>query len=343
MRRTALCLIMAAAAYKPLPGQTADQLLTQARQAFQNIDFEQAARLFTRVLDAAVGATAAQRDTAQLYLGVSYEYAGQRANALSAFRALVRSSPCTPSPEQYGAGVTAAYVEAQGGVFATGVCEIRRQEVTRETGVTFQVTTTRPAVVRALLLDSAGRSVADLGEVDATGAASLRWTALPDPSELPASPTRHQLVIRARATQGTETDERAFRVTVYAPPADTADHPPAPNPTEFRPEQRPLGPALGDFGKAVAVGAAAVLASSVIADKSLAGETGKALVVGGAISFAGFVALVKGSNQRNLSENIQFNAELRRAWETKRDSVAAVNRDRRTNRRIVIEPAAERP
>ncbi|HXV87116.1 MAG TPA: hypothetical protein VD793_10470, partial [Gemmatimonadales bacterium] len=314
----------------------------QARRAFENIDFEQAARLFTRVLDVAAGATAAERDTAQLYLGVSYEYAGQRVNAVSAFRALVRSSPCAATPEQFGAGVTAAYVEAQGGIFAVGPCDLERQEATPESGAVFRVAATRPALLRVLLLDSAGRTAADFGEVAAAGVAQRRWPNLPDATALPVGRARYQLLFRARAAQGTESDERSFPVEVVVPAADTVGHPPAPAPGDYRPEQRSVGPAVGDFGKALAVGGAAVAASVLLAPSSLGGETGKAVMVGGAITFAGFVAFVKGSGERDLSENRQFNAQLLRAWEVRRDSVSAVNRGLLRNRPIIIEPVGGR-
>ncbi|MBI3983246.1 MAG: hypothetical protein HY337_10050 [Gemmatimonadetes bacterium] len=342
MKRGAFVLLVTALTPHVAHAQGAEQLLAQARQAFENIDFEQAARLFTRVLDVASGATASQRDTAQLYLGVSYEYAGQRANAVSALRSLIRSSPCTPTPEQFGSGVTAAFIEAQGGVFAVGACDVPRQEATRETGAVFRIAATRPAFVRALLADSAGRTVADLGEVDAAGVTLLRWTDLPDPSGLPQQPARHQLIIRGRAAQGTETDERSVAITLSALPADTLVSPPAPATADFRPEQRPMGPALGDLGKGIAVGVAAVAASSALAYKTLQGETVKAVAVGGAISLAGFAAFVSGSGQRTIVENRDYNAALRLGWEARRDSVVAVNRERRANRPIVIEPVETR-
>ena len=326
----------------PLSAQAAEQLLTQGRQAFENLDFEQAARLLTRVLDVAAGATTAQRDTAQLYLGVSYEYAGQRANAVSAFRAFIRSSPCAATPEQYGAGVAAAYVEAQGGLFAAAVCEVRQQEVTRETGLVLRVAATRPAFVRALMLDGQGRSVADLGEVEVTGVTTARWRELPDPAAFPAEPSRFQLLIRSRAVQGPETDERTVPVEVHAPLADTLVHPSAPAATDYRPERRPVGPALGDLGKGVAIGVGVVAASTALASKSLAGESTKALAVGGAISFAGLAAFITGLGKRDIPENRTFNAELQRTWEAQRDSVAMTNRARRSNRPILIGPPGER-
>lgn len=322
--------------------QAAEQLLTQGRQAFDNLDFEQAARLFTRVLDVASGATSSERDTAQLYLGVSYEYAGQRSNAVSAFRALIRTNPCLPTPEQYGAGVTAAYVEAQGGVFAVGPCELRRQEATRETGAVFRIAATRPAFVRALLADSTGRPLADLGEVEASGIAQLRWSDLPDPSALPPQRARYQLVLRARAAQGGETDERVLPIMLSVPSVDTTPLPPPPGARDFRPEQRSIAPAVGDLAKGLGVGIVAVAASSVLAYQTLGSETTKAIGVGGVISVAGFVAFITGSGRRTIEENREYNAALRRAWESQRDSIVATNQSRRANRPIVIEPGEVR-
>ncbi len=342
MTRAAALAWILALAPATAGAQAAEQLLAQGRRAFDNLDFEQAARLFTRVLDVAAGATASQRDTAQLYLGVSYEYAGQRPNAVSAFRALVRSGPCVPTPEQYGAGVAAAFIEAQGGVFAVGPCELRRQEATRETGVVFRIAATRPALVRALLADSTSRTVADLGEVEASGVTTLRWLDLPNPSDLPQNPTRHQLVLRARATQGGETDERVIPIMLSVPAVDTLTLPPPPAATDFRPEQRPLGPALGDLGKGLGVAAATVAAASVLAYQSLEGEAVKAMGVGGVIGLAGFVAFVTGSGRRTIAENRDYNAALTRAWESRRDSVTTVNRSLRASRPIVIEPMERR-
>lgn len=327
---------------RPLGAQTAEQLLTQAREAFENLDFERAAQLFTQVLDVSSGAAEAQRDTAQLYLGVSYEFAGQRANAVSAFRSLVRSNPCAPTPSQFGASVTAAFVEARGSVFAVGVCEIPLQRLARGDTAAFRVAVTQRALVRAVLQDSAGGTVADLGEQEALGISQLRWSQLPDPTTFGTLPVRYSLLVQARAQRGTEIAERSVPILIHAPPADTVAHPPEPPDSAFRPERRPAGPIAADLVKGLGVGAATAIASAAFAHGSLKGEAGKGLAVGVAVSLGGFVSFLVGNGRRDLPENRAHNLQLRGRWTAARDSAIAVNRERLSRRPLVVGPAEPR-
>lgn len=341
MRTTVAVLLVTGGLAGSLIAQTASERLIQARSAFDNLDFEEAARLYTLVLDITSGATEAERDTAQLYLGVAYEYAGQRANALSAFRAFVRDNPCATTPQEFGAGVTASFVEARGGVFAVGLCELMRQELTAGAGAVFRIAATRPAIVRVLLRDSGGETVADLGEQQAAGMSQVRWATAPDLTRFSVQPARYDLIIRARAQQGGETDERLVGVLVRATPVDTAPHPlPLPD-SLFRPEQRPAGAALGDLAKGVGFGVAIAAASTALAYKSLKGESGKGLAVGAAVSVAGVIAFASGTARRDIVENRAYNQELSRRWAVQRDSVVSANRRRLLERTIVIEPVVE--
>lgn len=324
-----------------LRAQTAEQLLTQARRAFENLDFEQAARLYTRMLDPATGAALAQRDTAQLYLGVSYQYASQPANAVSAFRTLLRSNPCVSSPEAFGAGVTAAFVEARGQVFAAGLCGLGRQELAPGDTAVFSMAATRPAAVRVLLQDSVGQTAVDFGERPVAGISPVRWSPLPSAARFGGRPARYLIVVRARALEGTETDERVVPVLVSAPNVDTVPHPPPILPSAFRPERRPAGPALGDLAKGLGFALAIAGASSALTYSSLKGETGKAVAVGGGVGLAGTLAFGIGNSRRDIPENRTYNADLRRRWESAQDSVVTLNRQRLASRRVVIEPRPE--
>lgn len=336
-------IALALALFLPLAlhAQTPAELLNQARQAFDNLEFEQAARWYTRALDISAGATGAERDTAQLYLAVSYEYAGQRPNALSAFRALVRDRPCAQTPEQFGAGVTSAFVEARAGVFAAGLCEMRRQQLAPGSTAAFRVAATRPAMVRMLLRDSAGQTVADFGEQPVAGIAQVQWRNLPDPGRFGERPARYELVVRARAQQGAETDERFVLLLAHAPAVDTLPHPPPIADSAFRPELTSMGPVVGDFAKGLGIAVALAATTAALSYQTLKGETGKALAVGGAISFASVVGLATGSRKREIPGSRAHNAELRRAWEASRDSVMATNRQRLLSRPLVLEPVPE--
>lgn len=321
--------------------QTAGQLLVQARSAFENLDFEQAARLYTRVLDPAARATIAQRDSAQLYLAVSYQYGGQRENALSAFRTFIRGTPCAPTPDQFGASVTAVFVEARSELFAASLCGLATQRLARGDTAAFRVVVTQPAAVRLLLQDSSGRTVADLGEHQVEGLSVVYW-AVGDPGRYPAHPTRHVLVIEGRARQGTATDRRTAEVSLQVPPVDTIATPPPPDRRQFLPERRTKGPALGDLGKGLLMGSG-VAAAGALAYGSLKGELKKAVIVGGVVSVTGFAAFIKGTSRLGIPENVERNRRLEAQWRVRRDSVAAENRTRVAGRVLVIAPVEGGP
>ncbi len=336
-----LLLHLSLAVPASLYAQTVEELLSRASDAFENLDFEDAAQLYTRVLDAASGATLAQRDSAQLYLGVSYEFAGQRANAVSVFRVLVRNSPCAPAPEVFGASVTAAFVEARGEVFAVGLCEVRAQQLAPGDAATFRIAVTRPALVQAFLQDSTGQIVTDFGEQATDGISTVQWTDIPDPALFGEHAKPYTLVVHARERQGAQTDQKSLPISVYAPPADTLAHPPPLADSVFLAESRTTAPAVRDLAKGLLVGAG-IAASSALAYRSLEGESGKALAVAGAVSFAGIVAFIKGRSGREITGNKAHNTALKNQWAARRDSVVAENRSRIAARQLIIKPLGER-
>jgi hypothetical protein len=343
MRRLALLLFAAALVPLPAQAQTAEQLLVQARSAFDNLDFEAAARLYLRALDISVSPTREQRDTAQLYLGVSYEYAGQRVNSTSAFRVFIRDNPCAPTPEVFGPGVTQAYVEARSGLFAAGLCALVPQRLATGDTAVFRVAATRAVLVRLLLRDAAGAVVLDFGDRTATGVQDVRWTLGASPSAFGAEPRDMTLVMEARERDGGATDQRTYPVRVHAPSVDTLAHPLAPSQSLLRPERRPMGAATGDLVKGLAFGAGAAVAATTLAHKSLGGETVKAAAIGGTMSLVGVIGFFKASAGRDIPENRAFNEGLRRTWRAAADSVMAENRRRLATQVLIIEPSDGRP
>jgi hypothetical protein len=325
----------------PARAQTPDSLLAQARAAFDNLDFEQAARLYTRVLELGVGATRPQRDTAQLYLGASFEFAGQRVNALAAFRTFIRASPCAPTPQVFGGNVVTAFIEARLQVFAAAVCTLREQRLAAGDSLTLRVVATRPAVVEVALQDGAGRVLGTLGQAPLEeGFAEVRLGPVPDPATFGPEPARYTLLLRAREREGAESDQRLVPVTLRAPPPDTLAHPLPPADSLFRPEVRTTG-AAADLGKTLLVAVAAVAIPTTVGHRSLRGDTPKAAVVAGAISLTGVVAFARGQARRDIPENRAYNEELRQRWQRELDEARAENRRRLDARRLVIAPASE--
>ena len=320
-----------------LGAQTADELLRQASAAFENLEFEAAATLYARVLNVGAGATRMQRDTAQLYLGVSYEFAGQRNNTLSSFRALITDDPCAPTPEDFGGSVRAAFVEAMSQVFAASFCEFFALRLAPGDAAEFSLAVTRPASVRVLLTDSSGVEIADLGEQNADGVSLVRWSTIPDLSRFPADPTPYDLVIDARERQGSGTDRRSIQVAVHVPHVDTVPHPLPLADSVFRPETRSVGQAWSDLAKGLFFGAGTAAAAFGLSYTTLGGEVGKAAAIGGVISLAGVIAFVNGSTGRTIHENVDHNVRLRRQWQDNLIRVIAENETRRAGRVLVFE------
>ena len=339
-RRVLLLLTMllaSALAPASLNAQTAEELLTQARTAFENLEFEAAARLYARVLNVGAGATRAQRDTAQLYLGVSYEFAGQRDNTLSAFRALIRDNPCASTPEDFGGSVRAAFIEAMSQIFAASFCGFFSLRLAPSDTAEFTLAVTRPATVRVLLLDSSGAAAADFGEQDADGVSLVRWSTIPELSRFPSDTTRYDLVIDARERQGTGTDRRSIPVAVHVPGADTIPHPHPLADSLFRPERRPASRAWTDLAGGLLIGAGTAAAAAGLSYTDLGGEVRKAVVVGGTISVAGAIAFVRGITGRTMPENVSYNAQLRQEWQDSLALVVTANESRRLGQVLVIE------
>jgi uncharacterized protein YdbL (DUF1318 family) len=195
-------------------------------------------------------------------------------------------------------------------------------------------------MVRVSLRDSTGATVADLGEQAVDGITVVEWPVIPKPESFPTEPTSHVLVIEARERQGAATDSRSAPVIVYAPFPDTLPHPPPLSDTVFLPEKGPLGPALGDLGKGLLVGAGTAVIATTIAHSSLKGESGRALTIGGVISLVGVVGFLKGSSIE-LHENVEHNRQLRQQWLARRTEVTRENRARIAARQLVIAPGRE--
>ncbi len=317
------------------------QILRDAQEAFQNLEFETAARFYNLVLSAGANATRVQRDTAQLYLGVSYEYASQRDDALSAFRAFVRANPCTPAPQAFGASVSEAFNQARGDVMAVGLCSFDEQRIATGETLSLNVAVTRTSSVSIVLRDLDGETVSQMMMPELNeGVSPVAWTGQLDPDAFSVRPTEYALVLTARDRNRTATGSDSVPVLIHVTPVDTLRHPMPLNEADFLLEERPMSAAYGDLGKGLFIGAG-VAAASLLSYSSLSGELGKAVAIGGAVSVAGIVALVKGSSNRTISEAQQQNESLRTEWEVRRDSVANVNRDRLASRQLVIAPTGE--
>ncbi len=344
MMRRCLCLpfLVCVVAPSPVRAQTADELVRQAQAAFQNLEFEEAARLFTRVLDAASGATPLQRDSAQIYLGVSYEYAGQRDNALSTFRAFIGNNACAQSPEMFGAGVTSAFLEAKSQVFAVGLCQLQAQTLLAGEAARFQLTMTRPATISATLQDSTGQTVAQLGVTAGDVTAMLEWTPVDTTGFLSREPRPFTLVVRAREQQGAGEYQRAVPLTIYSPQPDTLEHSVTPPDSLLRPEMRSNAGAVGDMLKGLLFGVGAAAIGTSLAYESLGGETTKAIAVGAAISLTGIISFIKGSSNLVIQENRNYNFQLSETWRAQSDSIAALNQETIRGRRVIIEPVEGR-
>jgi hypothetical protein len=322
--------------------QTAGELLRDAQTAFENLEFERAAELYLLVLSAGAGANRAQRDTAQLYLGVAYEYSDQRQNALATFRTLVRSNPCAPVPQEFGASVARLIGEARRGIVAVGLCDFREQRLAAGDSVSLTIALTRPSVVLVLLQGPSGSTVAQIGQNLPEGTSELRWAPQLDPTRYAERPTPLSLILRARDESGTATAQDSVAVLVRAYPVDTLSHPAPLREADLLPEQRSMNAAIGDLGKGLFFGVG-IAATSLLTYSSLRGEYVKALSVGGAVSLAGIVALAKGSSNRGIPENRLHNETVRSAWAASRDSVVTINRSRLAARELVLEPVGGRP
>lgn len=353
MRRSAvLGVLLALAAGLAPPRSAAAQdttaaLLRRARDYYEGLDLERALPLLRQVVAPhwSFEITAAQRVEAYTYLAAALVLVGERDSAVSYFAAALTRDPFTDlDPRQFTPAQIAAFAAARPRVFAVAVRPVAatRADVRTER-IPFTVTTTHTAALQVLLEPlEAGAPAFPIFQGENQGVREVAWDGL-TPGGHVAAPGRYALVAVGRSglLAGTDSTRVFFQVArdVVVALEDTL---PSPRGRVLLPEREPLTHARRELLKGVAVAAAAILVSRVLANKDLGGgQRGGATLIAGAAAAtgaAGFVVLSR--RRRNIPENVQANLAREVERRAANDAIRRRNADRLAQTILVITPVA---
>jgi tetratricopeptide (TPR) repeat protein len=334
-------LVMAVALAVLVPGVLAAQenaTLQQARQAYENLEYERATTLAQQALRE--GLTTAEAITAWEITAYSNANMGNQDQAIAAFVELIYLDPTRePDAEQIAPRILNAWTTALGSVLVVREVNIEEREFVAGEGrvrIDFLVSRSSRATIRIVgegyeqTLDEF--LVARQGVVD--------WDALGADGQ-PVLAGDYEVVVEA--TELGNTDVRSQGFAVRHAPVDTVPHLTRlpgfdPLPEEESPPRdwKPFGVAL--LSTVVGGGVAMALESGDLE----AGSRREVLSVSAAVLLAGFGLSLKPPDPRPVPANIQYNALLRQQIVQRNQEIATENAARRRQVLLTITPTTTR-
>jgi hypothetical protein len=330
MRWLMLCLGLAAAT----PGTAIAQAdaaaeLRRAEEALAAARTEDAITILTRLAEeSAPRVSSLLRQRADLLLGSAYVSLGQADSAQRWFAALVRQDPLFEVDTlAFNPNVVSAFTTARSSTPAVRIV-VPSDTVIRPDGGALPVTigVGRSGDVTVSLRSGARDSSVKVTQVSRASSLALSLM-VADSMALEAGD--YLLVATYRSQEG-DSATSTQALTIEHIPADTVLPPRPLEDQDLRPESRQGGPVIGSLIKGVLFGAAAVGVPALLASSELHASTGTpALVIGGSLTIAGLVGVFAGRAQIPITENIEYNARLRRDWEEQHRQALALNDHRR--------------
>ncbi|HEX9729085.1 MAG TPA: hypothetical protein VGA37_11320 [Gemmatimonadales bacterium] len=325
----------------PASAQTAETLITSGVQAYENLDFDAAARLLRRAFAVPSGdsLTTAMRAQGLVYLGASEIFRGNSDTAQAVFGRLVRLDPRhridqfvfppevatvfetvrrrtiatvveVPSSTSFSIGAAGLHVRVYSSSVHTLSAEVLRRDGT---------------LVRTLYAGPIGDSLMVDWDGRANGGAIV-------------PPGRYLLSTASLDANGTVA--RAVRVPLDVEVAreDTLPLPDPPADSLLLPERRMGGPGIEALAGGVVLGAAVIgLSSALVPASELA--IGR-YTVGLSIGIAGIFGFLQQRPGRPLVANIEANDRLRARWRAERLAIERENAGRLSNVAFTIRAAA---
>jgi len=349
-RHAAFIALSAGLLLAPWPGhaQSAQGVLAAAIRSYQSLDLDDAAGLLTRALtfQGSDALSRQNRSRALMYLAATELLRDHRDSAFAVSRRLASYEPrYRPSDLDFPPRTIALYDSARRvtpAVFAAAPADtaLRAGEMllVRLFGSTYHQ-------IQAALMRESGTPLRILYAGPITDSLDVRWDGR-DSSGATVPNGEYRIAVESRDAGGRLVRSLRLPLSISRIVSDTLPSPQALASAAFLPERRPVGPALGAFAPAVAVGAAVLLLPNAVAGSESNGSSKGRLVVGATATLAGIYALFRRHPGDAIPENVARNQVMRVGWRAAADSVARANIARRRDVRLRVragEPVVQGP
>jgi hypothetical protein len=322
----------------PLAAQATDPM-TGALRAYQDLDYDNAARLLRQALaDPSLPDTT--RMNALMHLGATELFREQRDSAAAAFRRLVLFEPrYQPDQLRFPPEVSSLFQATRLGTIAVAV-QVPVQSRISATGDRLPIRLYATAVheVSVVITPASGnsRTVYSGGIGDSL---EVLWDGR-DGQGTPADSGPAVLVVTSRNQAGRPSRQVTVPLTISRPAVDTMPTPMLPADSLRRPETRPGSSGTTALLTGLGAGVTAALLPSLISG----GESGLSAryMVTGALSVTGIVALVRARRPQPIPENIAWNRQLQLNWEREAERVRGENEVLRRQPPIIVSSGVAR-
>ena len=320
--------------------------MTGAIRAYQDLDFDTAARLLRRALTPPLvsGLGDAERARALAYLGAAEHYRQRQDSAIAVFRRLVLLAPRhRPDTLIFPPEVTRVYddVRRRTPVVAVRVPADTAFSVGEGGRLVAWLYPSTPHKVTVAISREDGRPLATVFTGQIGDSLDVRWNGRDSAGAL-ATGDRLWLTVASEVPGGGAKDPaRLVRVPLHVEleGPDTLAHPPALGAKQLLPERADRRSGLRLLGGGALLGAAAVALPAILAPGERA--SGTRYVVAGALSVGGLVGYLSRRAGTPLPENAAINKTRRDAWRRQEDSVTRENAARLRAARLHIRAGSE--
>lgn len=336
----ALALILAPS----LCAAQAADMIRQGVARYQDLEIEQAQRIFQQVISPAspFPVTQQQRLTAYKYLGATLSLLGQRDSSLIYFRAALFLDAFTDlHPDSFSPQERQMFGEAKVEIFKVGVQPPARDTAfdPRTQRMTLRLVTTHAGTIRAEVLNTDTEERFTVFEGLTDGIRDIPWNGTSPRGQL-IQPGLYELIVRGQSAASAERRDSvstAFEVD-HRLPEDLQDTLPDLSGAQLLPERLPSSAGTRDLLSGVGLAAASVLSATIVGSefRSLGNPSLVAVVGIG----AGVWAFNNRRKHPEIPANIAANASTRRERASRNDAINRANADRISRTKLVIRPLA---
>ena len=326
-------------------GGTASEVMTGAVRAYQDLDFDTAARLLRRLLTPplANGLDDAERTRALTYLGAAEHYRQRRDSAIAVFYRLVLLAPRhRPDTLIFPPEVTRLYDEVRSRTTVVAVRVPADTEFSVEGRLVAWLYPSTPHKVTVAISREDGRPLATVFAGPIGDSLDVRWNGRDSTGALVTGDRLWLTVASGAAGQpggGDPTHLVRVPLRVELNGLDTLPHPPPLSAGQLLPERAGHGSGLRLLGGGTLLAAVAVSLPAILAPGERA--SGARFVVAGTLTVGGLVGYLSRRAGSPLPENAATNRTRRDAWRRHEDAVTRENAKRLRAARFHIHAGSE--
>jgi hypothetical protein len=330
-RRGRILLFVAAAWVAPAAAQTGPELRDQGLRAYRALEMEAAARLFRLALASSDFPNTDVLST-EAYLGAAEFYRNRPDSSRAAFRRIVLREPrYRLDPVAFPPEVTRAFDAVRSATPAVSV-DVPQRAIFEpgRGGLTAQVFTSGPHVVRVRIERSDGDVIRTLHDGRVTDSLAVTWDGA---GRRNARLSSGLYVWSFSSLSGDGRVRRILDIPVRLDRSSVGSETLPPRPTML-PESNPAGPAFVRLGLGVGAATAAWLVMPAFTDRD-----GPRVGLAVAFTAAGIIGFLEKRPGKPRPENVAANQAALQAWEEQVRRATAANQGRRPGPRIILETA----